>query len=406
MGKQYSVGLFGYGCVGQGFYHTLNHSIHNNIEIDKVCVKDVNKKRGLDSSFITFDKNDILKNADQDFIVELTDNAGEAFEIVKTALLNGKNAVSANKKMIAENMKELLDLQRQTEGALLYDAACAGSIPVIRTLEDYYQNEKVRSVRGILNGTSNYILTTMNTGNLTFDDALSKAQKLGIAESDPSLDISGADAKFKTCIISVHSNGVLLNPESLLTLGINSVTKTDFEFARSINSKIKLISHIHESADTFNSFVLPVFINRSDSLFSADLENNAIEIEGEFTSKQVYTGKGAGSYPTGMAVLSDIAALVNGYKYSCLKLKKKNPGHRKFTKPDYDADLKVYIGYTNPEDISGIQIRSIDEEDKSSVNKYLTGYCNLNSLKELPDDKLNKIFICAFDPFKDLNKIF
>ncbi len=403
MDKQYSVGLFGYGCVGQGFLHTLSNSIHNNIQINKVCVRDINKKRKLRSDCITFDKNDILNNADHDFVAELTDDTEEAFEIVRTGLLKGKSIISANKKMIAENIRELIDLQNETGSALLYDAACAGSIPVIRTLEDYYQNEKIKSVRGILNGTSNFILTNMETDNLTFEEVLLKAQKQGIAESNPQLDISGEDTKFKSCIISAHSNGVLLKPESVLTLGINSINKSHIEFANRINSKIKLVSYIYESSNEFTSFVLPAFIDKCDNLYNVDQENNALEIEGNFTSKQVYVGKGAGSYPTGMAVLSDIAALVKGYKYNYLKIKNKGHAYSGYRHLNYDFDLKFYIGYKKSEDISGIQIKSIEDVDNSSESKYLIGYCNLNSLKKLLPEKLSKIFICAFDPFQNLN---
>ncbi len=160
--KRYSVGLFGFGCVGYGLYHTLSNSIHDNISIDKVCIKDLKKPRDLCLSYITSDRRDIFKNEAHDFIVELTNDASAGFEIIKSAFGKGMNSVSANKKMISENINELLELQLNSGSNLLYDAACAGSIPVIRILDDQYQNEKVISVRGILNGTSNYILSNMN----------------------------------------------------------------------------------------------------------------------------------------------------------------------------------------------------------------------------------------------------
>jgi homoserine dehydrogenase len=404
LGKQYSVGLFGYGCVGQGFFHTLSNSVHHNIQIDKICVKDVNKKREHHKNNFTFEKNDILKNVNQDFIVELTDNEADALDIVRTALLNGKNVVSANKKLIANNITELLDLQNKTGSTLLYDAACAGSIPVIRTLEDYYQNEKIRSVRGILNGTCNFILTSMYSGCASFEDALLNAQTIGFAESDPTLDISGEDSKFKNCIISAHSNGKLLKPETVLTLGITSVTKADIEFAKRSDSKIKLTTYIFENEKVFTSFVVPSFIDSGDNLYNVDQENNAVEIDGEFTSGQVYVGKGAGSYPTGLAVLSDIAALSTDYKYCYRKLKKKSAGHLEFADPFYEFDLKIYIGYDNPEDIVGLELHSIEKEDKVSDRKYIVCRCSVSSMKKLSKEQLSKIFVCAFDPLKSLNE--
>jgi homoserine dehydrogenase len=358
----------------------------------------------MNGTYITTNKDDILKSEEHDFIAELTDDASASFEIVRTALSNGNSVVSANKKMIAENLKELIELQNHSGTNLLYDAACAGSIPIIRILDDHYQNENVISIKGILNGTSNYILSNMNFNNLTFGEALLKAQKSGIAESDPSLDISGKDTNYKNTILSVHSHGALLNPETSLTLGIESINKSDIEFAKNINSKIKLVSYIYEKEDVFTSFVTPAFVNRDHNFFDVEYENNSLEIEGEFTSGQVYTGKGAGSYPTGIAVLSDIAALTKGYRYNYLKLNKKENAANDFTTPNYDYDIKVYVRYNDQSDISGFGIHSIIQENKTTGNKYVIGYCSLNALNKLSAADRRKIFICAFDPLKDIEE--
>lgn len=400
--KNHSLGLFGFGCVGQGLYHTLKHSIHRNIQIDKVCIRNESKARNLHSSFFTIDKNVILKNVNHDYIIELTDDADSALEIVKSALIRGKNAVSANKKMIAENLEELLSIQFENDASFLYDASCAGSIPVIRILEDYYQNEKIISVRGILNGTSNYILSNMNINKLSFDEALKNAQELGFAETDPTSDISGLDTKFKNCIICLHSNGIFLKPENVFNLGIKSIEKTDIDFAEKIDSKIKLVSYIYEKNEIFTSFVIPTFVQRNDTLNSVDQENNGLEIQGEFSSNQVYTGKGAGSFPTGMAVLSDIASLVNGYKYNYLKIKENKSENCEYRSPDYNFELKVYIGFKKEEDISELEIHSVSEKNLINENKYIIGITSINSIKKLSPEKFENIFICAFDPLKNL----
>lgn len=402
MVKNHSIGLFGFGCVGQGFYHTLKHSIHRNIQIDKVCIRNADKVRNLCRSYFTIDKNVILKNINHDFIIELTDDADSALDIVKSALTKGKNAVSANKKMIAENLEELLKIQFDNDASFLYDASCAGSIPVIRILEDYYQNEKIISIRGILNGTSNYILSNMSLNKLSFDEALLNAQELGFAETDPSSDVSGLDTKYKNCIICLHSNGIFLKPENVFNFGIKSINKADIEFAERNNSKIKLVSYIYERNGVFTTFVIPTFLNEKDSLYNVDQENNGLEIEGEFSSKQVYTGKGAGSFPTGIAVLSDIASLANGYKYNYLKIKENQSENSENKSPDYEFDLKVYIGFKNEKDIDDLNIHTISEKDLISDNKFLVGYTNINSIKKLPKGVLDKIFICAFEPFKYL----
>src|SRR5688572_23119804 len=159
--KNISIGLFGFGCVGKGLYDVLNHSEGLKANIEKICVKDETKKRSIDQSYFTFKKEEILKRKDLDVIVELIDNSDEAMEIVSTAMKNGINVVSASKKMLAENFEKLYQLQEENNVALIYEGSAGGSIPIIRNLEEYYDNELLSSVRGILNGSCNYILTRM-----------------------------------------------------------------------------------------------------------------------------------------------------------------------------------------------------------------------------------------------------
>ena len=174
--KKLNIGLFGFGCVGQGLYNVLKNSTGIKADIKKICVKDPSKDRLLDQSLFTFDKNEILSDPDIDLIVELINHAGDAFDIVKTALLNGKNVVTANKKMIAEHFHELVALQEKTGNFVLYEASACGSIPIIRTLEEYYDNETLNSVSGIFNGTTNFILTKIFNENIDYKTALAKAQ--------------------------------------------------------------------------------------------------------------------------------------------------------------------------------------------------------------------------------------
>ncbi|HMS65393.1 MAG TPA: homoserine dehydrogenase [Ignavibacteria bacterium] len=405
MVKKNSVGLFGYGCVGQGFYHTLINSDHTNIQIDKVCIRDNFKLRNLNNSYFTTDKNDILNNEDYKIIAELTDDPSSSFEIVKNSLGNRKDVVSANKCMIAKNLEELIDIQNNNTGNLLYDSSCAGSIPVIRTLEDYYQSEKIISVRGILNGTSNYILTKMDNNSLRFDEALQSAQASGFAESDPSSDISGTDNAYKTCIICLHSTGILIKSEDILTLGIESVKHSDIKFAKNLDSKIKLLSFINDSDGKFTAFVIPVFLKNGDNLFNVDYENNGLEINGEFTSKQLFTGKGAGSFPTGQSVLSDITALTQGYKYNYYKYKNKRQLNRENVKPDYDFDIKIYMSYCNEEYLADLNLHSVKKINDTSQNKSITGICSLKSIMNLKPEIKKELFICAFDPLENLNSL-
>ena len=165
MTTEIKIGLFGFGCVGQGLYDVLTESSGFKAEIVKIGVKDRAKKRKLPASIFTFDKEEILGNAEINLVVELIDDAEEAYNIVKSALISGKNVVTANKKMLANNLEELVALQKKHNVSLLYEASSCGSIPIIRNLEEYYDNEQLNSVSGIFNGTSNYILSKIFSEN-------------------------------------------------------------------------------------------------------------------------------------------------------------------------------------------------------------------------------------------------
>jgi len=226
------IGLFGYGCVGQGLHDVLNSSKGFKADIVRICVKDHNKKRRIPMENFTFDKNDILNDTSINLVVELIDDADEAFNIVTTAMKSGKNVVTANKMMVAKHFKELVDMQAKYKVSLLYEASAGASIPIIRNLEEYYDNELLHSLRGILNGTTNYILTKMHNESLPYADALRQAQEKGFAESDPTLDVDGWDAKYKLCIITGHAYGLFLNPDEVFHYGISRISKFDIQYAR------------------------------------------------------------------------------------------------------------------------------------------------------------------------------
>ena len=178
MSKTLKIGLFGFGCVGQGLYHVLNNSTGFKADIVKIGLKDKTKKRTVATELITFDKWEILNNPEIDVIVELIDDADEAFLIVSEALKKGKHVVTANKKLLAVHLDELYRLQKENNVSLLYEASACGSIPIIRSLEEYFDNEELEKVSGIFNGTTNYILTKTISEKLSYADALKQAQDL------------------------------------------------------------------------------------------------------------------------------------------------------------------------------------------------------------------------------------
>jgi homoserine dehydrogenase len=214
--KKLTIGLFGFGVVGEGLYKALQQTSSLNATIKKVCIKHPGKKRNAPEELFTTDKDLILNDEEINVIVEVINETEPAFEIVSTALLNGKHVVSASKKMIAEHLPRLLELQKQTGRSFLCEAAACASIPVIRNLEEYYDNDLLHSLKAIVNGSTNFILTKMFEESLSFKDALLLAQQLGFAESDPSLDIEGYDAVNKWTILLAHAYGIVEHPDNLV----------------------------------------------------------------------------------------------------------------------------------------------------------------------------------------------
>jgi homoserine dehydrogenase len=397
--KNISIGLFGFGCVGQGLYDVLNHSQGLKANIEKICVKDRNKKRKIANEFFTFDREEILKRNNLNVIVELIDNADEAFAIVKDAMNNGVSVVTANKKMLAENFKELYELQTKNNVALIYEGSAGGSIPIIRNLEEYYDNELLSSVRGILNGTCNYILTRMELENKDYTEVLKDAQLSGFAESDPWLDVAGFDTKFKTLLLTVHAFGIVLNPADIFNTGIQNISYDDILYAKQRGLRIKMLAVSHKVGDKFRVYAIPHFVDRDSELYNVNYEYNAVEVEGAYSCKQTFVGKGAGSHPTGSAVLSDISALTYDYKYGYKKLKKLigNSGKIEEGKSqiEYDFPIRLYIRYQVREQLKDLKIISVEEEYKSANTNYIIANVNFNSLFNIYNKRENKLFICA-----------
>jgi len=397
--KHIKLGLFGFGCVGQGLYDVLNHSQGLKADIEKICVKDRNKKRKIDAKYFTYDKEEILGRKGLDVIVELIDNSKEAYDIVSRAMNNGVNVVTANKKMLAENFENLYQLQEKNNVALIYEGSAGGSIPIIRNLEEYYDNELLSSIRGLLNGSCNYILTRMELENMDYAVALKAAQDSGFAESDPWLDVAGYDTLYKLILLSVHSFGIILTPEQVLALGIQNISFDDIRYAKEKGLRIKLIATAHKVGDKFRVYAMPTFVGKDSELYNVLYENNGVEVEGAYSCKQTFVGKGAGSHPTGSAVLSDISALTYQYKYGYKKLKKLRQQHNGSFDAgkllDTDFEIKVYIRFAKKEDLKGIDIISIEEEYKSAKTNYIIANVKFKSLFSLKGNKDSKVFVCA-----------
>lgn len=375
MHKKLRIGLFGFGVVGQGLYDIFTQTEDFNAEIVKICVKDPRKPRPLAAHHFTFDQNEILQDPTINLVVEMINNTEDAYQIVQTALQNGKTVVSASKKMLAENLEQLVALQEKHQTPLLYEASVCGSIPIIRNLEEYYDNELLYSVSGIVNGTSNYILSKIFQENLDYTTALRQAQQAGFAETDPTADVGGFDALNKLCILITHAYGIFVKPEQVFNYGIQSLSKHDVQFAKEKGLKIKLIAQTQKlTDDTIMAFVMPQFVPANDYLYNVENEYNGVTVEAAFADKQFFMGKGAGGHPTGAAVLSDISASRYGYQYEYKKHQHTRIQHTS------QASIEIYVRYHAEADLALIPFRNVAEQYRSQDFHYAIGEVSLADL--------------------------
>jgi len=376
--KQLTIGLFGFGVVGEGLYKVLQQTPSLKATIKKVCIKHPGKKREAPAELFTTDREILLNDPEINVIVEVINESGPAFEIVSRALRSGKSVVSASKKMIAEHLPELLQLQKETSASFLYESAACASIPVIRNLEEYYDNDLLHSIKAIVNGSTNFILTKMFEEKLGFQEALLLAQQLGFAESDPSLDVEGYDAANKWTFLLTHACGIVEGTDKLVFNGITHVQAGDAEVAREKRYDIKLVAQAKKLGNgKVAAFVLPQFIPQDDHLAFVKNEFNGVVIESGFADKQFFYGKGAGSFPTASAILSDLSALRYEYKYEYKKLYHHTP-HRLTD----DFFVRVYLSFDDLKYIPKDRFQSIEEWHADNDRKYLIGVIHFREIKD------------------------
>lgn len=337
----YNIGLFGFGCVGQGFYEILAaQSAHR---VSRIAIKDKNKPRSLDAALFTDEADHILSDPAVNLVVEAITDVEQAFGIVRRSLERGCPVVSANKKMIATYFRELLELQARFGTPFLYDAAVCGSIPIIRNLREYYGHDRITGIEAICNGTTNYILTQVTQRGISYAEALAAAQAKGFAELDPTLDVQGYDPKYKLIILVANAFGLVLRPDQVWNYGIEQIGAQDLAFAESRGRVLKLLARARLTERGLEAYVSPVFLPAKSPLAQIDEENNAVHIASAYAQGQYFVGKGAGSLPTGMAVFSDVCQLVQG--------EARQQGAQAARQPSFalDARLRVYVRSQNPE---------------------------------------------------------
>ena len=306
-----NIGLFGFGTVGSGVYDIAQRrglAQH----IVAIGVKTPGKARPAGLPF-TLDPEVILGDAGIDTVIEAISDTEVGYRLVRTALERGKHVVSASKALLALHLPELHALAAQHGATLRYEAAVGGAIPVLDTIDRYLAHEPITAIRGIVNGTTNYILTRMEREGLSFADALADAQRLGYAELDPSADVDGLDARNKLVILAYHAFGVYVAPEAVRTEGIRSVSRADILAARAQGGALKLVAEARRTPTRVQLSVGPQVVAADDPLYAVALERNAIVIDTEWGGPFVLGGRGAGALPTGTAVTADLAQLHQPY---------------------------------------------------------------------------------------------
>ncbi len=371
-----NIGLFGFGVVGEGLYKVLEQTPTLNAQIKKVCIKHPEKTRNAPHELFTTDASLLLNDNSINVIVELIDDADAAYHIVTNALMHGKAVVSANKKMIAEHIEELIALQIEYNVPFLYEAACCASIPVIRNLEEYYDNDLLQGISGIVNGSTNYILTKIFEEKISFEKALLQAQEAGFAESNPALDIEGTDAVNKLSILLTHAYGIITPPLALVHTGINTLHEADAVFAKEKGYEIKLVAQAHKLKNgKIAAFVAPQFVNDSSQLSTVKNEYNGVIIESSLADKQFFYGKGAGGFPTASAVLSDLSALRYNYRYEYKKLKYQIPSAL-----NSDFYLKVCFSFKSLTQVPHKRFSRILEWSSNETRCHITGIIHFSEL--------------------------
>ena len=305
--NSYSVAVLGAGNIGSAVITRLQELDSEIVDINltKVLVSDITKDRSIDKDLLTEDIKDITDDKSIDLVIEVLGGVEPGKEYIKSLLTNGKAVITANKDIIADCGNELVQLAQENNTCLYFEAAVAAGIPVLKPLIESLRGEDLNRVTGIINGTSNYILTSMEEGS-TYEDALSTAQELGYAEPDPTNDVEGIDAMYKAMILSLICFGATPNKDIVHTEGISTITKEDFDWASRLSKTIKLVALIDNEGGAFNARVHPVLIDIKHPLASIRGALNAVVVEGENINQLVFSGPGAGSAPTASAVIGDV----------------------------------------------------------------------------------------------------
>ena len=391
----FSIAVLGAGNIGSAVLTRLQELDDKVLKLDlkKVLVSDTSKDRGVSEDLLTDNFDDILNDDSIDLVIEVLGGVDPGKEYIKSLLQKGKAVITANKDIIADCGQELITLAEENNTCLYFEAAVAAGIPVLKPLIESLRGEELTKVLGIINGTSNYILTSMEEGS-TYEDALSTAQELGYAEPDPTNDVEGIDAKYKAMILSLLCFGVSPNDDAVFTEGISNITKEDFDWADRLDKTIKLVAQIDSNENGFNARVHPVLIDKKHPLAAIRGALNAVVAEGENIDQLVFSGPGAGANPTASAVMGDVLS-------ACHQLNSDQSNW--YPLREYKGENK------NFEDVESSMFIRLSVKDEPGVLAKIAGTFGENNvsiesvIQEGRGDKAELVLVTHEAPEKDLN---
>jgi homoserine dehydrogenase len=339
------IGVFGIGSVGSGLLKIL-HSGEYPIKVSKIVDRSFQHKKEIIGNIPSNDQSAfILDDPEIDLVVELIGGMDKALYIIREAIDKGKSVVTANKAVLAEHGYALFPKAKTSNLSLGFEAAVAGAIPIIHNLQTVFCNERIQLLQGILNGTSNYILTKMRTEKKDFSHVLKDAQNLGLAEADPALDINGMDACHKLALVSSLISGEWVDYKRISLQGIENLKLDDIEFASQLGYRIRLIGHYEKTNSGISIMVIPMMVASGNPLFHVEEENNAVFLKGEFSNQHLFQGKGAGSLPTASSVLADLVRIEKSKEPIPL------PNFEKYAEiaPDHALECPFYLSFYVPD---------------------------------------------------------
>ena len=323
--KTIKVGLLGLGTVGTGVYKLIGRRSEEMqqktgaaLEIKKILVHNMKKVRqGVDQNLLTDQWKEIIEDDEIQIVIEVMGGIEPAKTMITEALKAGKNVVSANKDLIAEYGKELYDAAKEGSADFLFEAAVAGGIPIIRPLKQCLEGNQIDEIMGIVNGTTNYILTKMFEDGMDFTEALAKATELGYAEADPTADVEGLDAGRKVAIMATSAFHSQVKFSDVYTEGITKITAADVNYAKEMGNVIKLIGIARNTSNGIEAGVYPMMIDKKHPLATVRDSFNAVFVHGDALDDAMFYGRGAGELPTASAVMGDVIDIIRDIQFSC-----------------------------------------------------------------------------------------